>query len=156
MVIFLLKNVSSFCKSYSHFFSKNICELDIVLTRTVNILTTNELVKLKTLWTTGPSTEFLFWASSWLPFIDSIRGFLVPNLLSLLPLMAKTRLIFVSLKGRIYHYQNRVTYVTIQADGLPQVLNQWWLHAWRKEPYSSFRTIDLSVSLAIQSRCGWR
>ena len=33
---------------YSHFFSKNTCELDIVLTRTVNILTTNELVKLMT------------------------------------------------------------------------------------------------------------
>ena len=42
------------CKSYSHFFNKNICELDIVLTRTVNILTTNELVKLTMLWTTGP------------------------------------------------------------------------------------------------------
>ena len=48
MLIFLLENVSSFCicKSYSHFFSKNTCELDIVLTRTVNILTTNKLVKL--------------------------------------------------------------------------------------------------------------
>ena len=33
------------------FFSKNNCELDIVLTRTVNILTTNELVKLTMLWT---------------------------------------------------------------------------------------------------------
>ena len=47
------KNVSK-CKSYSHFFSKNACELDVVLTRTVNILTTNKLVKLTTLWTTGP------------------------------------------------------------------------------------------------------
>ena len=55
-LIFLLKkNVSSFCicKSYSHFFSKNTCKLDNVITRTVNILTTNELVKLTTLWTTG-------------------------------------------------------------------------------------------------------
>ena len=53
MLQFLLKtNVSSFC--YSHFFSKNTCELDIVFTRTVKILTTNELVKLTTLWTTGP------------------------------------------------------------------------------------------------------
>ena len=53
---FCWKNVSSFCicKSYSHFFSKNACELDIVLTRTVKILTTNELVKLRMLWTTGP------------------------------------------------------------------------------------------------------
>ena len=46
------KNVSSFCicKSYSYFFSRNTCELDIlnrtVLTRTVKILTTYELVKL--------------------------------------------------------------------------------------------------------------
>ena len=31
------KNVSSICKTYSHFFCKNICELYIVLTRTVNI-----------------------------------------------------------------------------------------------------------------------
>ena len=40
--IFAEKNVSSFCicKSYSHFFSKNTCELDIVLNRIVNILTT--------------------------------------------------------------------------------------------------------------------
>ena len=56
-LIFLLKNVSSFCicKSYSHFFfSKNTCDLDIVLTRTVNILTTDELVMLMMLWTTGP------------------------------------------------------------------------------------------------------
>ena len=44
-------NVSSFCshKNYSNFFSKNTCELDNVLTRTVNILTTNELVKLMTI-----------------------------------------------------------------------------------------------------------
>ena len=40
------------CKSYSHFFSKHICDLDIVLTRTVNSSTTNELVKLTMLWTT--------------------------------------------------------------------------------------------------------
>ena len=48
--------MSSFCicKSYSHFFSKNSCELDIVFIRTVNILTTNQLVKLTMLWTTGP------------------------------------------------------------------------------------------------------
>ena len=52
---FCWKNVSSFCicKSYSRLFSKNTCEFGIVLSRTVNILTTNELVKLATLWTTG-------------------------------------------------------------------------------------------------------
>ena len=43
-------------RSYSHFFSKNNCGLDIVLTRTVNILTTNKLVKLTMLRTTGPRT----------------------------------------------------------------------------------------------------
>ena len=36
ILIFLLK------KSYSHFFSKNACGLDILLSRTVNILTTND------------------------------------------------------------------------------------------------------------------
>ena len=65
-LIFLLKkNVSSFCicKSYSHFFfSKNTCELDIVLTRTVNILTTNELVKLTMLGTTGPRSAYASFA----------------------------------------------------------------------------------------------
>ena len=42
------EKMSSFCicKSYSLFFSLNTCELNTVLTRTVNILTTNELVKL--------------------------------------------------------------------------------------------------------------
>ena len=41
-LMFLLKNVSCICKSNSHFSSKNTCELDIVLTRRVNILTTNK------------------------------------------------------------------------------------------------------------------
>ena len=44
----------AFAKATHIFFSKNTCELDIVLTRTVNILNTNELIKLTALWTTGP------------------------------------------------------------------------------------------------------
>ena len=44
--------MSSFC--CSHFFSKTTCKLGIILTRTVNILTSDELVKLTMLWTTGP------------------------------------------------------------------------------------------------------
>ena len=62
MLIFLLKNVSSncICKSYSHFFSKNTCELDSLLTRTVNILTTNDLVKLTMLWTLDPGVEVMY------------------------------------------------------------------------------------------------
>ena len=46
-----------FAKATHIFFSKKKqknCELDIVLTRTANILTINELVKLTMLWTTGP------------------------------------------------------------------------------------------------------
>ena len=44
----------------THIFSaKNNCELNIVLTRTVNILTINKLVKLMMLWTTGPSSNKL-------------------------------------------------------------------------------------------------
>ena len=43
------------CEQFLDFFSsKNICELDIVLIRTVNILTTNELDKLTMLWTPWP------------------------------------------------------------------------------------------------------
>ena len=63
MLIVLLKNVSSFCicKSYSHLFSKITCKFDIVLTITVNILTTNQLVKLTMLWTTGPRVPSEDW-----------------------------------------------------------------------------------------------
>ena len=48
-LIFLLKTMSvafAFAKATHIFFSKNTCILDIVFTRTVNILTTNKLVKL--------------------------------------------------------------------------------------------------------------
>ena len=50
-LIFLLKKCVAFAvaKAAHIFFSKNNCELDTVLTRAVNILTTNELVKLKML-----------------------------------------------------------------------------------------------------------
>ena len=63
--IFAENNVSSFCicKSYSHFFSKNTCELDFVFTRTANIITTNEFVKLTTLWTNGPWISSFMWLS---------------------------------------------------------------------------------------------
>ena len=46
---FLLKKM---CKSYSHFFSKKFQK--IVSAKTVNEITLNKLVKLTTLWTTGP------------------------------------------------------------------------------------------------------
>ena len=69
--IFCWKNVSSFCicKSYSHFFSKNTCALDIVLTRTFNISTTKELVKLTMLWTTGPRKKICYYYYYYTTFI---------------------------------------------------------------------------------------
>ena len=50
MLIFLLKKMSSLP---NFVFSKNTCELDIVLPRTVPS-EANKLVKLTMLWTTGP------------------------------------------------------------------------------------------------------
>ena len=54
--IFCWKNVSSFCSAKAtHIFSaKNIKILYIESAKTVNEMTLNELVKLTTLWTTGP------------------------------------------------------------------------------------------------------
>ena len=53
---FAEKNVSSFCSAKAtHIFSaKNIRILYIESVKTVNEMTLNELVKLTTLWTTGP------------------------------------------------------------------------------------------------------
>ena len=44
----------AFAKATHIFFQQKYCEFDIVLTRAVNIMTTNELVKLTMLWTTWP------------------------------------------------------------------------------------------------------
>ena len=54
--IFCWKNVSSFCSTKAtHIFSaKNIRVLYIESAKTVNEMTLDELVKLTTLWTTGP------------------------------------------------------------------------------------------------------
>ena len=58
--IFCWKNVSSFCSAKAtHILSaKNIRLLYIESTKTVNKMTLNALVKLMTLWTTGPSCLF--------------------------------------------------------------------------------------------------
>ena len=77
-LIFLLKKC--ICKSYSHFFSKNTCELDIVLTRTVKILSTKELVKLTTLWTTGPWSPYCergSWLLAFLWFVACVLSAMV-------------------------------------------------------------------------------
>ena len=56
--IFCWKNVSSFCsaKATHIFAAKNIRILYIESAKTVNEMTLNKLVKLTTLWTTGPWT----------------------------------------------------------------------------------------------------
>ena len=63
--IFCWKNVSSFCSAKAtHIFSaKNIRILCIESAKTVNEMTLNELVKLTTLWTTGPrsAVHSAFW-----------------------------------------------------------------------------------------------
>ena len=72
LTVLLKKNVSS--KATNIFFSekKKTCELDIVITRTVNILTTNELVNLTPLWTTGPWLEMsIFWDGGIVRFLYS-------------------------------------------------------------------------------------
>ena len=60
--IFCWKNLSSFCSAKAiHIFSaKNIRILYIKSAKTVNEMTLNELIKLTTLWTTGPSPLILF------------------------------------------------------------------------------------------------
>ena len=50
--IFAETNAFAFAKAI-HIFQKNTCEFDIVLTKTVNILTTKELIKLTMLCTMG-------------------------------------------------------------------------------------------------------
>ena len=56
--IFAEKMWEAFAKATHIFSAKNMCELDIVLTRTVNILTTDKLFKLMMLWTIGPWFSF--------------------------------------------------------------------------------------------------
>ena len=76
--IFCWKNVSSFCSAKAtHIFSaKNIRILCIESAKTVKEMTLNELVKLTTLWTTGPRIFKLF----------SLRKQAYTNILKILPL----------------------------------------------------------------------
>ena len=66
--IFCWKNVSSFCSAKAtHIFSaKNTRILYIEFTKTVNEMTLNDVVKLTTLWTTGP------WSCNLVLFILSV------------------------------------------------------------------------------------
>ena len=68
---FCWKNVSSFCTATHIFSAKNIRILYSESAKTVNKMTLNELVKLTTLWTTGPSS-----------IISSVSGHFGPFTLS--------------------------------------------------------------------------
>ena len=63
-------------KSYSYLFSKKTCELDIILTSTVKILTINKLVKLTMFWTIGPwyllKTKKKATSSIWVALVFSV------------------------------------------------------------------------------------
>ena len=71
---FLLKKCESFCSTKAtHIFSaKNIRILYIESIKTVNEMTLNELVKLTTLWTTGPWSFTLCLAHTCLPKVQLI------------------------------------------------------------------------------------
>ena len=80
--IFCWKNVSSFCSAKAtHIFSaKNIRILYIESAKTVNEMTLNELVKLTTLWTTGPWIPFSQISQTDLDlFFTHSQGFLQPH-----------------------------------------------------------------------------
>ena len=125
ILIFLLQKVSSFCicKSYSHFFSKNTCELDIVLTKTVKILTINELIKLTMLWTTGP--QLLYKAR----ICDIVIFCLFETLFYLLNMLGKIRLCTVNLfarKERVLYFQQ----IASQGNSLYAISNPVF---WRRK-----------------------
>ena len=73
-----MKNVSSFCSAKAtHIFSaKNLRILYIESAKTVNEMTLNELIKLTTLWTTGPCA-FIKTRSE---YADQIPHFATSNL----------------------------------------------------------------------------
>ena len=73
--IFLLKKCE--CKSYSHFFSKNIRILCFESAKTVNEMTLNELVKLTTLRTTGPCLLNIHDIWAWYCFIYFTNSYTV-------------------------------------------------------------------------------
>ena len=78
--IFCWKNVSSFCsaKATHIFSSKNIRILYIESPKTVNEMTLNELVKLTTLWTTGPWCFFLiFQKYNWIVWHIPISWYVI-------------------------------------------------------------------------------
>ena len=75
----------AFTEATHIFFSAKKCELDIVLTRTVNILTTNELVKLTMLWSTGPRFAKEKSRYPGKPQLQTLRNHAYLNILRILP-----------------------------------------------------------------------
>ena len=78
--IFCWKNVSSFCNAKAtHIFSaKNIRILCFESAKTVNKMTPNELIKLTTLWTTGPR-----WLQIYVCYFACVLWWLIRPILAL-------------------------------------------------------------------------
>ena len=84
-VIFCWKNVSSFCtaKATYIFSAKNFRKLYIESAKTVNEMTLNELVKLTTLWTTGPRMANSVDLDEMAHYMPSYPGTVVQSIVSL-------------------------------------------------------------------------
>ena len=84
--IFCWKNVSSFCSvKATHLFSaKSIRILYIESTKTINEMTLNKLVKLTTLWTTGPR----FFEEKFEKYLMEIPSYLELTVLTFTTLLA--------------------------------------------------------------------
>ena len=123
------------------FFSKNICELDIVLTSTVNILTTKELVRLKMLWTTEPRSSMI--KEREIPTWDAAvasSGFLSSRILKNLGNRKDIPFWGSTWKRCDFRIQNSKTFYKAQSD---QILNP----IDKKEKYNSKLETVLSYTM---------
>ena len=145
--------MSSFC-------SKNTCELDIVLTRTVNILTTNELVKLKMLWTTGPWLLLLSGAINLLStcilmstnvpyYLGQVKNMCVSQwfIYNFIPMCPRTRLgciKWVLPENHCIHY--RIFHYNFVSPG-----TRWDLKCESQSKNCEYRTRDVQVKKSLVS-----
>ena len=140
-LIFLLKNASTFCIC-SHFFNKKYLWIRYLLTRTVNILTTNELVKLTMLWTTGPRLLLL---------LTVLRQFSLCWLLVVWPcgclLLCYFRFCSVRCLMLIVSYWGRSLSISVDRRAVSTICFKWhlihfwsnWLVTWKEV---SGRTVE--------------
>ena len=137
------ENVSSICKSYSHFLSKNTCWLDSVLTRTVNILTTNELVKLTALWTTGPRC-FSKYLVEWQTVLTLIKSNLI-----WIPAVCLYHFVW-NLIYDIYH-------IPVEVDPLASIHPSFWtsIHSSNQPAIHPSVFLDIHSSTFSKYSSGW-